>query len=243
MIEIRRLTKAYSRNSAPAVNDLDLTINNGEIVGFAGLNGAGKTTTIRAATGIIYPTSGTVLIDGADILTEKARASSSVGWVPELPNFEPNAKPMQLLKYYGGFYGMSPEKSQNRGMQLLEATGLSGDTGKKLRNYSQGMKKRFSLAASMLNDPQNYFFDETLNGLDPEGIRYVRKLVTELKSRGRAIFLSSHILSELETLADRIAIIHKGKLVEVMTRDQIDSVMHNNGKLEDHFFKVIGLNV
>lgn len=243
MIEIRNLIKRYSGKGPAAVDDLTLTINNGEIVGFAGLNGAGKTTTIRACTGIIYPTSGTILIDGADVVSQKTAASSSVGWVPELPNFEPNAKPMQLLKYYGGFYGMNSEESRTRGMTLLEATGLSGDTNKKLRNYSQGMKKRFSLAASMLNDPRNYFFDETLNGLDPEGIRYVRKLVTELKSRGRAILLSSHILNELETLADRIAIIHRGKLVEVMNREKIDAVMQNGGRLEDHFFSIIGLNV
>ena len=92
----------------------------------------------------------------------------------------------------------------------------------------------------MLNDPQNYFFDETLNGLDPEGIRFMRRLMVDLKARGKAVLLSSHILSELENVADRIAIIHKGKIIELMDRKKIDDVIKTDGKLEEYFFKVIG---
>ncbi len=240
MIEIKDLTKIFTRNGRPAVNSVSLTINNGEIMGFAGLNGAGKSTTIRASTGIIYPTSGTVLIDGHDIVHEKVKASANVGWVPELPNFEPNARPLTLMRYYGGFYGMKADEATSKGRELLEQVSLDESINEKLRNYSQGMKKRFSLASAMLNDPQNYFFDETLNGLDPEGIRFMRKLMVDLKAKGKAVLLSSHILNELENVADRIAIIHKGKIIELMDRKKIDDVIKTDGKLEDYFFKVIG---
>lgn len=240
MIEIKGLTKIYSRNSRPAVNSATIMVSDGEIMGFAGLNGAGKTTTIRVATGIIYPTAGTVLIDGHDIVHEKVKASARTGWVPEFPNFEPNAKPLTLMRYYGGFYGMKAPDATTKGRELLEAVSLGDDMNEKLRNYSQGMKKRFSLAAAMLNDPQNYFFDETLNGLDPEGIRFMRKLMVDLRTRGKAVLLSSHILSELENVADRIAIIHKGKILEIMDRQKIDAVVHSDGKLEEYFFKVVG---
>lgn len=240
MIEIKELTKIYTRNARPAVNAASLTINNGEIMGFAGLNGAGKTTTIRVATGIIYPTSGSVLLDGSDIVHDKVKASRSCGWVPEFPNFEPNAKPLTLMRYYGGFYGMNGAEATKKGRQLLEDVSLEESMNEKLRNYSQGMKKRFSLASAMLNDPQNYFFDETLNGLDPEGIRFMRKLMVELKAKGKAVLLSSHILNELETVADRIAIIHKGKIIEVMDKEKIETVANSQGKLEEYFFKVIG---
>ncbi len=240
MIELKDLTKIYTRNGRPAVNSVSLTINNGEIMGFAGLNGAGKSTAIRLSTGIIYPTSGTVMIDGHDIVREKVKASANVGWVPELPNFEPNAKPLTLMRYYGGFYGMKADEATSKGRELLKEVSLEESINEKLRNYSQGMKKRFSLASAMLNDPQNYFFDETLNGLDPEGIRFMRKLMVDLKARGKAVLLSSHILSELENVADRIAIIHKGKIIELMDRKKIDEVIKTDGKLEEYFFKVIG---
>ncbi len=240
MIEIKKLTKIYSRNARPAVSAVDMQIKDGEIMGFAGLNGAGKSTTIRISTGIIYPTSGTVLIDGHDIVREKTEASAKVGWVPELPNFEPNAKPLTLMRYYGGFYGMKAEESIRKGRELLEQVSLGESMNEKLRNYSQGMKKRFSLAAAMLNDPQNYFFDETLNGLDPEGIRFMRKLMVDLKAKGKAVLLSSHILNELENVADRIAIIHKGKIVDLIERPKIEEINKSDGKLEEYFFKVIG---
>lgn len=240
MIEVKNLTKIFNRNSRPAVNEASFTVKDGEIMGFAGLNGAGKTTTIRVGTGIIYPSSGTVLIDGNDIVSQKVDASRNIGWVPELPNFEPNAKPLTLMRYYGGFYGQSADQATKRGRELLEAVSLDESMNEKLRNYSQGMKKRFSLAAAMLNDPKNYFFDETLNGLDPEGIRFMRKLMVELRTKGKAVLLSSHILNELENVADRIAIIHKGRILEVMDKAKIDTVIHSEGKLEEYFFKVVG---
>ncbi len=221
MIEIKGLTKLYSKNNPPAVSNLDLEINDGEILGFAGLNGAGKSTTIRVVSGIIFPSGGSVSIDGHDIVKDKIRASRNVGWVPELPNFEPNAKPIPLLRYYAGFYGLHGPELESKIESLMKRFNIWGAKNKKLKDYSQGMKKRFSIAAAMIGDPNNYLFDETLNGLDPEGVRNMRSLILQLKKEGKSVFLSSHILSELENIADRIAVIRKGALVKVVDRSEL----------------------
>ena len=224
MIEIRDLGKVYGRNPIPAVSKLNLEINDGEILGFAGLNGAGKSTTIRLVSGIIFPSEGQVLIDGHDIVKNKIEASKNIGWVPELPNFEPNAKSVALLKYYAGFYGLHGTELEDKIETLLKRFAIWDARNKKLKDYSQGMKKRFSIAAAMIGDPKNYLFDETLNGLDPEGVRSMRDFMLTLKKEGKSVFLSSHILSELENIADRIAIIKKGQLIKVVERSELQNL-------------------
>ncbi len=236
MIEINNVTKIYSKNNPPAVNSLTLKINDGEILGLVGLNGAGKTTTIRMIAGILLPTSGKISVDGFDVVREKVKASNNVGWIPELPNFEPNAKPLQLMRYYAGFYKNNDEM-EKRIRDLLDMVGLSNDLNKKLREYSQGMKKRFAIAESLINDPKNVLFDETLNGLDPEGVKFVRNLILELKLRERSILLSSHILTEIENLADRVAIISHGKLIKTLTKSELK----NLGKMKI-YIEIINLN-
>lgn len=224
VIEVEDFTKTFGRHDIPAVNDVSFTVKDGEILGFAGLNGAGKTTTIRAMCGIILPSAGSITVDGHNIVSDKIRASRTIGWVPEFPNFDPNAKAIPLLMYYAGFYGIKGEKAKTLAKELMEKVDLSSALNKKLRTYSQGMKKRFALASSMISDPQNFLFDETLNGLDPEGINYLRKLMLKLKEEGKSVFLSSHILSELENLADRIMIIHKGEIIETLAKDRMRSL-------------------
>ncbi len=221
MIKVDRLTKVFSRKAGLAIDSVSFEVANGEIVGFVGLNGAGKTTTIRIAAGISLPTSGNASVDGHDLVSDKIEASRRIGWVPELPNFEPNASAMSLMEYFGGFYGMRPSESRARSMELLKSVGLEGSESKKLRTYSQGMKKRFSLAASMLASPQNYLFDEVLNGLDPEGIHYFRGLMVDLKARGAAVLLSSHVLVEVESISDRVVFIHKGKVIKTISRKEL----------------------
>ncbi len=221
MIKYENVTKFYGRERMPAVDSINFEVNNGEIVGFAGLNGAGKSTTIRMTAGIVNPSKGTIKIDGYDIVHEKKKASYGIGWVPEFPNFEGNFTPVKLMKYYAGFYGI--KNPDGRISELLEEVSLGRFRDRKLRNFSQGMKKRFSLASALLSDPQNFLFDETLNGLDPEGIKFFRNLIVKYRSEGKAILLSSHILGELENLADRIVIINRGKIVKDVKIDEISS--------------------
>lgn len=224
MITIEHVSKSYSPKSPLAVDDVSLEIRDGEILGLVGLNGAGKTTTIRMAAGIILPSMGKVAVDGFDIVHDKLKASSRVGWIPEFPNFEPNAKPIPLMKYFAGFYDIPEKDEETLIRESLDKVGLSSYLDRKLRTYSQGMKKRFSIAESLIGNPQNIFFDETLNGLDPEGVVFVRKLMLDLKSGGKAILLSSHILSEVQNIADRVAIISHGKLIKILTRDDMKSL-------------------
>ncbi len=221
MIRVDNLTKVFSKSSVPAIDSVSFEVANGEIVGFVGLNGAGKTTTIRIAAGISLPTSGSASVDGHDLVADKVEASKRIGWVPELPNFEPNATASSLMEYFGGFYGLSSSASRTRSAELLKSVGLEGSESKTLRTYSQGMKKRFSLAASMLGNPQNYLFDEVLNGLDPAGIHYFRGLMTDLRAQGAAVLLSSHVLVEVESIADRVVFIHKGRMIKTITRDDL----------------------
>lgn len=227
MIKIDGLTKVFSKKAGPAIDSVSFDVSDGEIVGFVGLNGAGKTTTIRVASGVSIPTSGNVSVDGNDIVTQKVEASRRIGWVPELPNFEPNASAMSLMKYFAGFYDIPASEVESRSKELLKSVGLEGNEEKKLRAFSQGMKKRFSLAASQLGNPKNYLFDEVLNGLDPEGIRYFRNLILDLRTQGAAVLLSSHILVEVESLADRVVVIHRGKIIKTITRSELEKVGGN----------------
>ena len=224
MIEIQSASKIYDKKSQPALNKLDLEMNDGEILGLVGLNGAGKTTTIRMTSGIIFPTSGKILVDGKDIVREKVKAARNIGWIPEFPNFEPNAKPLPLMRYFAGYYGYKKEDAEARIMDLLERVSLKPYLDRKLRNYSQGMKKRFAIAESIIGDPKNVLFDETLNGLDPEGVLFVRNLMLDLKKQGKSILLSSHILSEVEDVADRVAIIDHGNLINVLKKNELKSL-------------------
>ena len=240
MITITGLTKSFKKFKA--VNNLNMEINNGEILGLAGLNGAGKSTTIRATAGIIFPTSGKIMVDNFDIVEDKANASKRIGWVPELPNFEPDAKPIPLLKYYAGLYGIKPDDAEKDIVELMKKFDIYPYKNRKLRYYSQGMKKRFSLIAAIVGNPDNYLFDETLNGLDPQGVREVRDFIIDLKKQGKSILLSSHILSELQNVADRIAIMKNGTIIKILTRDDLKNlgatgikvhVKNPNGKITD----------
>ncbi|MEM0133746.1 MAG: ABC transporter ATP-binding protein [Thermoplasmatales archaeon] len=235
-ITIDNLTKIYSAKEGAAVDGITLEIRDGEILGFVGLNGAGKSTTIRISAGVVLPTSGDVLVDGKSITKEKIAASRQIGWVPELPNFEMNAKPIPLLKYFAGYYGLTNAQETEHINELLKQVGLWDHRNKKLRAYSQGMKKRFSLAESLIGDPANLMFDETLNGLDPEGVQFVRNLIIDQKKKGKAVLLSSHILSEIEAVSDRIAIIHHGKLIKILDRKELNELGREKISMEiDNF--------
>lgn len=224
MITLENVSKSYSPKMPLAVNDVSLEINDGEILGLVGLNGAGKTTTIRMVSGVTLPTSGHITVDGQDVVRSKLKASSNVGWIPEFPNFEPNARPFPLMRYFAGFYDLKGEEARKVIQERLASVGLADYLSRKLRTYSQGMKKRFSMAESLIGDPQNILFDETLNGLDPEGVLFVRKMITKLRDEGKAILLSSHILSEVENVADKVAVIHHGNLIKTLTKSQMKTL-------------------
>lgn len=242
LIEISSVTKTFG--SFKALDNVSFNVNNGEIVGYVGLNGAGKTTTIRIAVGVLVPDNGDVLINGYSITREKRKASMHVGWVPELPIFEPDAKALDYFVYLAGYYGLSRSEARSLGRKLLEEMGLGHALHKKLKEFSQGMKKRFALAVSMINNPDNFLFDEVLNGLDPQGIAFFRDLVLRFKKENRAVLFSSHILSEVENLADRVVFIHRGRIVAVHTMEEIKAMAKpaisiKPDRIDDNLVKIL----
>ena len=207
-IEIKNLVKQYKK--VTAVNNISLDVYEGEIFGFLGPNGAGKTTTIKTLLGLIFPTSGEVLVLGkpaGDIdIKEK------ISYLPESPYFYEHMTANEVVGFYGSLFGLSGAAKQKRVDQLLELVGLN-QTGKKpLRSFSKGMLQRVGIAQALINDPKILFFDEPTSGLDPVAHRDIRDLILHLKSEGRTIFLSSHQLSDVELVCDRVSILHGGKI-------------------------------
>ncbi|HEW64250.1 ABC transporter ATP-binding protein [Fervidicoccus fontis] len=219
MIEINNISKYFG--NVKAIENVSFNVSNGEIVGYVGLNGAGKTTTIRVAVGVLPPDSGDVSIDGFSITKNKRKASEKIGWVPELPIFETDFKALDYFVYLAGYYGLSSSEAKKMGKEMLERFGLENALNMKLSAFSQGMKKRFALAVSMINDPPNFIFDEVLNGLDPQGIAFFRDMAVDFKKRKKAILFSSHILGEVQNIADRVVFIHKGKVIGSYKVDEI----------------------
>jgi len=222
MIEIVELTKVY--RTGGGIRDVTFEVKNGEIVGFVGVNGAGKTTTIETAVGVKVPQKGDVRMDGKSILKEKVEASTLTGWVPEIPSFDPDMKAEDYFLYVCGLRRISGHEAKELAKKLFEEVGLRGHERKRIRQYSQGMKKRLALAISMISNPSNFLFDEVLNGLDPEGIRFFREFALRMRKENAAVLFSSHILSEVQNLADRVVFIHKGRVVKVATMTEIESM-------------------
>jgi ABC-2 type transport system ATP-binding protein len=224
MIEWHGVSKQYFGTAQPALADVSFEVGNGEIVGLVGLNGAGKTTAMRIACGVSRLSSGSVEVDGQDITREKARASQRLAWVPELPNVDPDRRALPMMRYFAGFYGISGAEATRRAVELLRLVGLEGNERVRLRKFSQGMIKRFNIAAAMVGDPTNLLLDEVLNGIDPQGIQHVRNWATELKSQGKAVLLSSHQLTEVQRIADRVVFLHRGRVLRAIRRSELESL-------------------
>lgn len=214
-LEILGLAKSYPtgfwrKTLRPALSPLELTVNEGETFGFLGPNGAGKTTTLKLLMGIIFPTSGSARILGRDFRDPEVKRE--VGFLPEQPYFYDYLSAPELLNYYARLSGVSDEHRHKRIPELLERVGLGDAGNKQLRKFSKGMLQRVGIAQAIVHDPKLIFFDEPMSGLDPIGRREVRELIQGLKDEGKTIFLTTHILSDAESLCDRVAIIHKGDL-------------------------------
>jgi ABC-2 type transport system ATP-binding protein len=214
LIEVDHLTKRF-RNTL-AVDDLSFKVREGSITGFLGPNGAGKTTTLRVVLGLVRPTSGS-----ARVLGHPYRAletpTSQVGAVLEASSFHPGRSGRNHLRVVGAASGLP----RSRVDEVLEIVGLTGDAGRRVGGYSLGMRQRLSLAAALLGDPQVFVLDEPANGLDPQGIRWLRELLQSLAGEGRTILISSHVLAEVEQIADEVVIIHRGKFVEHATTAEL----------------------
>ena len=205
-----QLSKAYGKRLA--VDKLDLEVDQAELFGFLGPNGAGKTTTIRMALGLIAPTGGSVEILGREVRSHRSEVLPRVGALVESPALYGYLSGRDNLRAFGDVLG---GVSAKRIDQVLEIVSLKGRDRDKVRTYSMGMKQRLGLAIALLNDPDLLILDEPANGLDPAGIVEMRDLLRELAGAGKTVFISSHVLSEVQQICSRVAIINHGKLVRV----------------------------
>jgi ABC-2 type transport system ATP-binding protein len=213
-ISIKELSKVYTTpfggHSVKALDNFNLDIRCGETLAVIGPNGSGKTTTLKLLLGLIYPTSGSAYILGKSIASVDAR--EHVGYLPEEAYFYDCFSGEELLDYYGKLFGLSTKVRRQRVKELLALVGLSERSALPLRAYSKGMRQRAGLAQALINDPEVLILDEPTSGLDPEGAYQMRRLIRELRQRGKTILLCSHFLSQVEDLCDRVAILDRGQL-------------------------------
>jgi ABC-2 type transport system ATP-binding protein len=214
-IETSGLTKIYHRKSQPAIADLTMKIAVGELFGFLGPNGAGKTTTIRILTTLIRPTSGRALVNGHNVVSEPLEAKLRIGYTPEQPGFYPALTGKQHLRYWGRLYHLDSSQLDGRSGEQLRRVGLSEVADARVRTYSLGMRRRLALAGALLPDPELLILDEPSLGLDPQGMAFVRNLLSDLHREGRTVFLSSHNLSEVERVCTQVGVLHHGRLLRV----------------------------
>jgi ABC-2 type transport system ATP-binding protein len=236
IIEITNLTKDYEigfwrKRRVRALDDLSLSIDRGQIFGFLGANGAGKTTTLKLLMRLIFPTAGSARILGHDI--QDVSMHQRIGYLPENPYFYDYLTAREFLDYCAQIFGYSSASRKKRAADLLARVKLDErrwDT--QLRKFSKGMLQRVGLAQSLINDPEIVFLDEPMSGLDPVGRREVRDLIASLRDEGKTVFMCSHILSDIEVLCDRVAILKRGKLAQVGYLDELRQATEGPNRME-----------
>ena len=216
VLKTQNLTKRYGGKSA--VENVSLTVEKGDIFGLIGQNGAGKTTLMRLITSLARPDSGSIELFGQTSEAGLNKARRRMGCVIEMPALYPNLTAAQNLEYYRIQRGIPDKNAVQKSLELVNLT----DTGKKkFKNFSLGMKQRLGLALSVLSNPDFIILDEPINGLDPMGIIEMRDLMNRLNEQGITILISSHILTELSQVATKYAIIHQGRLIKLLTQEQL----------------------
>jgi ABC-2 type transport system ATP-binding protein len=222
VIEVENLVVQYGKGSrvVQAVRGISFSIEPGETVGFIGANGAGKSTTIKCLMGFIFPTSGSARVFG--LSAGAASSRERIGYLPEVALYYPYMKARELLELYGGLHGLSNRELKVKIPEILEKVGLGGRAETLLRNFSKGMQQRLGIAQALIADPEALILDELSSGLDPLGRHDLRQVLLELKERKRTIFFSSHELTEVESLCDRVIMIHQGRIV---TRADVADLM------------------
>ena len=224
IVETRNLSKVYrdfwGRQKLRALKALDLEIYRGEIFGLLGPNGSGKTTTIKLLLGLLFPTSGQALIFGRDA-TDVSK-NERLGYLPEESYLYRFLNAEETLDFYGRLFDMPAAVRKKRAAELISLVGLNWAKRRQLKEYSKGMARRIGLAQALINDPELILLDEPTSGLDPIGTREMKDLILKLKSQGKTVLMSSHLLADVQDVCDRIAILHQGELKEL---GRVDSLL------------------
>ncbi len=240
MIQISDLTKRFGKTLA--VDGVSLEVPPGEVMGFLGPNGAGKTTTIRMIAGLIKPDAGTIVLDGHNLAKDPVGAKAITGFVPDRPYLYEKLTGWEFLEFTAGMYRVDRADLDREGRHYLEIFELLDWKDELIEGYSHGMKQRLIISAALLHRPKIFIIDEPMVGLDPRGVRLVKDLFMSMaKSRGLAVFLSTHTLAVAEEICSIITIIHKGKIIASDTPENIKTtIARTHGNLEQAFLKLTG---
>ena len=227
IVNAENLTKEFkgglfTRRTVKALDSLNLQVESGEIFGYLGPNGAGKTTTFKLLLGLIFPTSGTASIFGENI--KEVGFKKRVGFLPEQPYFYDHLTGEEFLEFYAQLFRIDKKTRKQKVHSLLEAVGLKESASMQLRKFSRGMLQRIGIAQALVNDPELVILDEPLSGLDPFGRKEIRDIILHLKDEGRTVIFSSHVLSDVEMICDRIGILMQGRLQHVERVDEFLNV-------------------
>jgi ABC-2 type transport system ATP-binding protein len=235
-IELADVTKRYG--SFTAVSGLGLEVHDGELFAFLGPNGAGKTTTIKMITGLLRADSGTVRVCGHVMGVDGRAAKAQIAYVPDQPFLYEKLTGREFLEFVARMYGLDPAIMRERAQRLIARLEMGDFLDQLTESYSHGMKQRTALAAALLHEPRVLITDEPMVGLDPRTVRTVKDLMREMTHEGRTVFMSTHTLEVAEAVADRIGIIHHGRLVAVGTLAELRAQAAANASLEDIFLGV-----
>lgn len=228
MIQVENVTKKYG--SFVAVNNINFEIEEGEIVGFLGPNGAGKSTTMNMITGFIEPTSGRIIVDGYDISKKPRKAKRQIGYMPEGVPLYSDLTVKEFVTYMAELKGIPSKEKKEKVKKVLDATGLAEVSNKLTKNLSRGYKQRVSMAGALVGDPKVIILDEPTVGLDPKQVTEIRALIKEL-GKEHTVILSSHILSEVSQICNRVIIINKGEIVAIDTPENLENKVVNENSV------------
>jgi ABC-2 type transport system ATP-binding protein len=220
-LQVQHLTKFYGQQKA--VNDISFEVSKGEIVGFLGPNGAGKSTTMKIATGFLPPGSGTVVVEGMDVVDHSLNVRKVTGYLPEHNPLYLDMYVHEYLYFVGKVYGLQSVNLKKRIPQLVEQCGLGREQNKKIEQLSKGFRQRVGIAQALIHDPAVLILDEPTSGLDPNQILEIRKLIKDV-SANKTVLFSTHILQEVEALCDRVIVINLG---EIVADDTVENLMRN----------------
>jgi ABC-2 type transport system ATP-binding protein len=237
MIELEHLTKNFG--DLVAVNDLSLTVQRGEFFAVLGPNAAGKTTLIRVLAGLLKPTKGVARVAGFDVQTSPLEARRRLAYVPDFPFLYDKLTPLEFLRFTGQIFQMDEERIQAAYRELVPRFHLESFINRPIEGLSHGTRQRVALVSALMHNPEVMVIDEPMVGLDPQHARIVKDVLKERTQRGATVFLSTHQLSIAEEMADRIGIMHQGRLVAVGTREELRSRSGESG-LEQVFLALTG---
>jgi ABC-2 type transport system ATP-binding protein len=233
MIELDRLVKRFG--DLVAVNQVTLTVQRGEFFAVLGPNAAGKTTTIKILTGLMKPTSGRACVAGFDVQVHPLEARRRLAFVPDFPFLYDKLTPLEFLRFTARLFRMPENVVEGPGQELIARFNLEAYLGQTIENLSHGTKQRVAIVSALLHDPEVCVLDEPMVGLDPHHARVLKDVLKERSERGMTVFVSTHQLSVAEEMADRIGIMHEGRLIAVGTREELRRLSGTSGALEQTF--------